>query len=53
MPSDVATEAEVVAALKALANERRLTTLEWLKAPRSHFRARSTAIWSRTGSAAS
>ena len=34
MPS----EADVVAALKALANERRLTILEWLRAPRSHFR---------------
>ena len=31
-------ETEVVAALKALANERRLTILEWLRAPRSHFR---------------
>jgi ArsR family transcriptional regulator len=38
MPSEVPTEAEVVAALKALANERRLTILEWLEAPRSHFR---------------
>ena len=37
-PSGVPTEAQVVAALKALANERRLTILEWLKAPRSHFR---------------
>src|SRR5579872_1914605 len=34
MPS----EPEVVAALKALANDRRLTILEWLRAPRSHFR---------------
>jgi ArsR family transcriptional regulator len=34
MPS----ETEVVSALKALANERRLTILEWLRAPRSHFR---------------
>ena len=34
MPS----EAEVVAALKALANDRRLLILEWLRAPRSHFR---------------
>ncbi len=34
MPS----EADVVAALKALANDRRLTILEWLRAPRSHFR---------------
>jgi ArsR family transcriptional regulator len=32
------TEIEVVAALKALANERRLTILEWLRAPRRHFR---------------
>ena len=32
------TETEVVAALKALANERRLTILEWLRAPRRHFR---------------
>jgi DNA-binding transcriptional ArsR family regulator len=31
-------EAEVVAALKALANDRRLLILEWLRAPRSHFR---------------
>jgi DNA-binding transcriptional ArsR family regulator len=34
MPS----EAEIVAALKALANDRRLTILEWLRAPRRHFR---------------
>jgi DNA-binding transcriptional ArsR family regulator len=34
MPDD----ADLVAALKALANDRRLTVLEWLKAPRSHFR---------------
>ena len=34
MPS----EADVVAALKALANDRRLQILEWLRAPRSHFR---------------
>jgi ArsR family transcriptional regulator len=34
MPS----EADVVAALKALANDRRLLILEWLRAPRSHFR---------------
>lgn len=34
MPS----EAEIVAALKALANDRRLTILEWLRAPREHFR---------------
>ena len=34
MPS----ETEVVSALKALANYRRMTILEWLKAPRSHFR---------------
>src|SRR5271154_859876 len=34
MPSDDA----VIAALKALANDRRLLILEWLKAPRSHFR---------------
>src|ERR1700742_4716157 len=27
-----------VSALKALANDRRLTILDWLKAPRSHFR---------------
>jgi DNA-binding transcriptional ArsR family regulator len=38
MPSDAPTEAQVVAALKALANDRRLLILEWLKAPRSHFR---------------
>src|SRR5579872_4727786 len=31
-------EADVVAALKALANDRRLQILEWLRAPRSHFR---------------
>ena len=34
MPS----ETDVVAALKALANDRRLLILEWLRAPRSHFR---------------
>jgi DNA-binding transcriptional ArsR family regulator len=34
MPDD----ADLVAALKALANDRRLKVLEWLKAPRSHFR---------------
>jgi DNA-binding transcriptional ArsR family regulator len=34
----MASEAEVIAALKALANDRRLLILEWLKAPRSHFR---------------
>jgi DNA-binding transcriptional ArsR family regulator len=38
VPSEAPSEAEVVAALKALANERRLTILEWLRAPRSHFR---------------
>src|SRR5215813_15439543 len=38
MPAEPASEAEMVAALKALANERRLTILEWLKAPRKHFR---------------
>src|SRR5580692_2623236 len=39
VPSEAApTEAQVVAALKALANERRLTILQWLRAPRSHFR---------------
>ena len=27
-----------MAALKALANDRRLTILDWLKAPRGHFR---------------
>jgi ArsR family transcriptional regulator len=31
-------EPEVVAALKAIANERRLTILEWLRTPRAHFR---------------
>ena len=31
-------EADIVSALKALANDRRLTVLEWLRAPRSHFR---------------
>jgi DNA-binding transcriptional ArsR family regulator len=31
-------DADLVAALKALANDRRLQVLEWLKAPRSHFR---------------
>src|SRR5579859_5155835 len=31
-------EADVVVALKALANDRRLLILEWLRAPRSHFR---------------
>ena len=34
MPED----ADLVAALKALANDRRLQVLEWLKAPRAHFR---------------
>jgi DNA-binding transcriptional ArsR family regulator len=34
----MSSEADVVAALKALANDRRLTILEWLRAPRSHFR---------------
>jgi ArsR family transcriptional regulator len=34
MPDD----ADLVAALKALANDRRLQVLEWLKAPRAHFR---------------
>src|ERR1700686_544037 len=29
---------DVPAALRALANERRLQVLEWLKDPRSHFR---------------
>ena len=38
MPSDAPTETQVVAALKALANDRRLLILAWLKAPRSHFR---------------
>ncbi len=38
MPSDAPTEPQVIAALKALANDRRLLILEWLKAPRSHFR---------------
>jgi len=31
-------DADLVAALKALANDRRLTILEWLKSPRRHFR---------------
>jgi DNA-binding transcriptional ArsR family regulator len=31
-------EADIIAALKALANDRRLTILEWLRTPRSHFR---------------
>ena len=31
-------DSNVVMALKALANDRRLLILEWLKAPRSHFR---------------
>ena len=30
---------EIVVALKALANERRLLILEWLRDPRAHFRA--------------
>ena len=34
MPSDD----EVITALKALANDRRLLILEWLKDPRAHFR---------------
>src|ERR1700744_2992399 len=38
MPSDDPTEAQVVAALKALANDRRLLILEGLQAPRAHFR---------------
>src|SRR5277367_5670704 len=29
---------EIAAALRALANERRLQVLDWLKDPRSHFR---------------
>jgi DNA-binding transcriptional ArsR family regulator len=31
-------EADIIAALKALANDRRLTILEWLRTPRRHFR---------------
>jgi DNA-binding transcriptional ArsR family regulator len=31
-------DSNIVIALKALANDRRLLILEWLKAPRSHFR---------------
>ena len=31
-------EDAIVAALKALANDRRLRILDWLKAPRRHFR---------------
>jgi ArsR family transcriptional regulator len=31
-------KADIITALKALANDRRLLTLEWLRAPRSHFR---------------
>ncbi|HEY2708345.1 MAG TPA: helix-turn-helix transcriptional regulator [Caulobacteraceae bacterium] len=31
-------DADIVPVLKALANDRRLTILEWLKAPRAHFR---------------
>ena len=31
-------ETDIVFALKALANDRRLTILEWLRAPRSHYR---------------
>src|SRR5580698_7840928 len=38
MPSDAPAEAQVVAALKALANDRRLLILEWLREPRKHFR---------------
>ena len=35
--------------LKAIANERRLQILDWLKDPAREFPARrSTAIWSRT-----
>lgn len=34
MPKDE----EIVAALKALANDRRLLILQWLQAPRRHFR---------------
>jgi ArsR family transcriptional regulator len=30
---------EIVVALKALANERRLQILEWLRDPRAHFRS--------------
>jgi DNA-binding transcriptional ArsR family regulator len=30
---------EIVVALKALANERRLQILEWLQDPRAHFRS--------------
>lgn len=38
MPTEPTSEAQVVAALKAVANDRRLLILEWLKTPRSHFR---------------
>src|SRR5579864_3071659 len=31
-------EENIVAGLKAIANDRRLLILEWLKSPRSHFR---------------
>jgi ArsR family transcriptional regulator len=34
----MSSEADIIAALKALANDRRLTILEWLRTPRSHFR---------------
>jgi len=33
----VASDPELELALRALANDRRLLILEWLKAPRSHF----------------
>jgi ArsR family transcriptional regulator len=33
----VASDSELELALRALANDRRLLILEWLKAPRSHF----------------
>jgi ArsR family transcriptional regulator len=38
MPSIETAESAIAAALRALANERRLQILEWLRQPRRHFR---------------
>ena len=44
--SDEMPEVDVI---KALANERRLRILDWLKDPGRIFRLRSMATWSRMG----
>jgi hypothetical protein len=44
---------DMQAALRALANERRVRILDWLKDPRPISRGKSTATWWRTGCAAS